>query len=164
MLLGVAAGAAVIGGALIVGDSVRASLRGLTLERLGRVDLALSGGRFVTDGFVDRLSTPPPQADGSAVVAPALALRAGLTAGENDEIRRVGSVNLFACDERLWGLLDTAGVDRPGPLEAVLNRRVADGLGVAVGGEVTVSVEVPSAVPRGNLLGGPGRRDGHGPR
>ena len=156
MLLGVAAGAAVIGGALVVGDSVRASLRDLTLKRLGEVDLALSGGRFVTDGLVEHLSTSPPQADAPSLerraVAPALALRAGVTAGEGEKIRRVGSVNLFAGDERLWGLLDTAGVARPGPLEAVLNRRVADGLGVDVGDAVTISVEVPSAVPRGNLL------------
>ena len=156
VLLGVAAGAAVIGGALVVGDSVRASLRDLTLKRLGDVDLALSGGRFVTDGLVEHLSTSSPQADAPSlerrVVAPALALRAGVTAGEGETIRRVGSVNLFAGDERLWDLLDTAGVARPGPLEAVLNRRVADGLGVDVGDAVTISVEVPSAVPRGNLL------------
>ena len=152
VLLGTAAGAAVIGGALVVGDSVRHSLRRLTLVRLGVVDFALSGGRFVTDGLVDSLS-PPPQADGSAVVAPALALRAGVTSGEGEATRRVGGANLFGTDDRLWGLLDTAGVDPPGPLEAVLNRRVADGLGVDVGDEITVSVEVPSAVPRGNLLG-----------
>ena len=151
VLLGTAAGAAVIGGALIVGDSVKHSLRRLTLVRLGEVDFALSGGRFVTDGLVDSLA-PPPQADGSAVVAPALALRAGVTSGEGDATRRVGGANLFGADDRLWGLLDTAGVEPPGPLEAVLNRRVADGLGVGVGDEVTVSVEIPSAVPRGNLL------------
>ena len=151
VLLGVAAGAAVIGGALVVGDSVRASLRQLTLERLGEVDLALSGGRFVTDELVERLSSSPPQADGSAV-APALALRAGLSAGEGDATRRVGSVNLFGTDERLWGLLETADVGRPGPGEVVLNGRVAEGLNAAVGDEVTISVEIPSAVPRGNLL------------
>ena len=163
VLLGVAAGAAVIGGALIVGDSVRASLRDLTLRRLGEVDLALSGGRFVTDGFVERLSTSSPQADGSAVaetpddeprvVAPALALRAGVTAGEEANVRRVGGVNLFAGDGRLWGLLETGGVAPPGPGQAVLNRRVADGLGVAVDDGIELAVEVPSAVPRGNLLG-----------
>ncbi|NNJ26434.1 ABC transporter permease [Alienimonas chondri] len=149
-LLGTAAGAAVIGGALIVGDSVRASLRELTLQRLGDVDLALSGGRFVTDGLIERL------ADGEGFdqddVAPALALRAGLTAGEGDSIRRVGGVNLFGTDERLWGLLETADVQRPEAGEVVLNGRVAEGLGVVVGDEVTISVEIPSAVPRGNLL------------
>ena len=155
VLLGVAAGAAVIGGALVVGDSVRASLRQLTLERLGEVDLALSGGRFVTDGFVEALSTSP-QADDSVVapetVAPALALRAGLSAGGDDATRRVGSVNLFGTDERLWGLLETHGVARPGAGEIVLNARVAEGLGAGVDDEVTISVEIPSAVPRGNLL------------
>ncbi|MFH5806337.1 ABC transporter permease [Alienimonas sp. DA493] len=149
VLLGVAAGAAVIGGALVVGDSVRASLRQITLERLGEVDLALSGGRFVTDGFVDTLAEG---ADAPATAAPALALRAGLSAGEEDAVRRVGSVNLFGTDERLWGLLETAEVARPEPGEIVLNARVAEGLGVSVGDDVTISVEIPSAVPRGNLL------------
>ena len=151
VLLGTAAGAAVIGGALVVGDSVKHSLRRLTLTRLGEVDFALSGGRFVTDGLVDSLDDSlarTPQADDS-VVAPALALRAGVTSGEGDKIRRVGGANLYGTDDRLWGLLDTAGVDPPGPLEAVLNRRVAEGLNVGVGDEVTVAVEVPSAVPAG---------------
>ena len=150
VLLGVAAGAAVIGGALVVGDSVRASLRQLTLERLGEVDLALSGGRFVTDDFVQSLIG---DADfDTDEIAPALALRAGLSAGEGDATRRVGSVNLFGTDDRLWDLLETADVGRPGPGEVVLNGRVAAGLNVAVGDEVTISVEIPSAVPRGNLL------------
>ena len=35
---GVAAGAAVLVGALLVGDSMRESLRRLTLDRLGRID------------------------------------------------------------------------------------------------------------------------------
>ena len=39
VLLGVVAGTAVIGGALIVGDSVRGSLRQMTEERLGKIDL-----------------------------------------------------------------------------------------------------------------------------
>ncbi len=47
--LGVVVGTAVIGGALIVGDSVRGSLRDMTLARLGQVDLALTGPRFVSE-------------------------------------------------------------------------------------------------------------------
>src|SRR5205809_1240518 len=39
--LGVAVATAVLTGALLVGDSVRGSLRGLTLERLGRFDSAI---------------------------------------------------------------------------------------------------------------------------
>ncbi|MCI0654737.1 MAG: hypothetical protein L0Y39_09710, partial [Methylococcaceae bacterium] len=38
VLLGVAVGAALLSGALIVGDSVRGSLRDMTLKRLGSID------------------------------------------------------------------------------------------------------------------------------
>ena len=40
-LLGVAVGAMVLVGALLVGESVRGSLRGMAEDRLGRVELAL---------------------------------------------------------------------------------------------------------------------------
>lgn len=43
--LGVMAGVAVLTGALVVGASVRGSLRGLSLERLGPVDEALVSDR-----------------------------------------------------------------------------------------------------------------------
>ena len=43
VIAGAAIATAVLVGALVVGDSVRASLRQLTLERLGAVDLALVG-------------------------------------------------------------------------------------------------------------------------
>lgn len=44
--LGVAVATAVLTGALLVGDSVRGSLRDLTLQRLGRIDSALVTGHF----------------------------------------------------------------------------------------------------------------------
>ena len=46
IVLGVAAATAVLTGALIVGDSMRGSLRDLTLERLGKIDLMI-----VSEGF-----------------------------------------------------------------------------------------------------------------
>ena len=61
--LGVAAAAAVLTGALLVGDSVRGSLRHLVLDRLGRIDEALdtlhelqrdqaADGEFVRDSYL----------------------------------------------------------------------------------------------------------------
>jgi len=44
--LGVAAATAVIVGALVVGDSVRTSLRELALDRLGKIDQVLIAPRF----------------------------------------------------------------------------------------------------------------------
>src|SRR6266852_6010399 len=55
--LGVVAGTAVIGGALIVGDSVRGSLRDMTLARLGPIDIALTGPRFFREDLAARLQS-----------------------------------------------------------------------------------------------------------
>src|SRR5512142_3292694 len=55
--LGVVAGTAVIGGALVVGDSVRGSLRNMTLVRLGVVDFALTGPRFITERLAQSIAT-----------------------------------------------------------------------------------------------------------
>ena len=45
-MLGVAVGTAVVTGALLVGDSMRASLRDAALGRLGNVQHALVANRF----------------------------------------------------------------------------------------------------------------------
>ena len=55
VLLGVIAGTAVIGGALIVGDSVRASLVQMTLDRLGEIDFVMTGPRFVREELAGEL-------------------------------------------------------------------------------------------------------------
>ncbi len=57
--LGVVAGTAVIGGALIVGDSVRGSLRDMTYARLGSVDYALTGPRFFRQQLAADLGPSP---------------------------------------------------------------------------------------------------------
>src|SRR5437899_2557033 len=58
-LLGAAVGSAVLIGALVVGDSVRLTLRDRALERLGRAQLALpSGDRFFAQSLGRRLDSP----------------------------------------------------------------------------------------------------------
>src|SRR6186997_2039216 len=49
VLLGVAVGTAVLTGALLVGDSLRASLRERALRRLNDVNASLIAGRFVRE-------------------------------------------------------------------------------------------------------------------
>jgi len=58
--LAVAVCGAVLTGALLVGDSVRGSLRDLTLDRLGRIDVALLGERFFREDLpAEHDSTKP---------------------------------------------------------------------------------------------------------
>ena len=54
--LGVAVATAVLTGALLVGDSVRGSLRDLTLQRLGRIDSAIVVAAYVSGGIGPRRS------------------------------------------------------------------------------------------------------------
>lgn len=73
---GMAVATAVLTGALLVGDSVRGSLRELALRRLGRVDYALVAPHFFDQSLADRLITQErfaPHLD----VAPAIVVRGG---------------------------------------------------------------------------------------
>src|SRR5262245_11831729 len=55
-LLGAVVGSAVLIGALVVGDSVRGSLREMALLRLGGAVVAMeTGDRFFTTGLFDRM-------------------------------------------------------------------------------------------------------------
>ena len=56
VMLGVIVGTAVIGGALIVGESVRASLRKMTFDRLGKVEFVLSGPRFFREELAKEIT------------------------------------------------------------------------------------------------------------
>ena len=57
VLLATAVNTAVLTGALIVGDSVRGSLRDMTLDRLGNIELALVVERFFPQSLADRLKS-----------------------------------------------------------------------------------------------------------
>src|SRR6185503_17140153 len=71
VLLGAAVGSAALVGALVVGDSVRGSLRDTALLRLGNVETALEGGdRFFRDRLADECSS------GEAICAPILEISA----------------------------------------------------------------------------------------
>src|SRR5207253_344022 len=55
VLLGVAVGTAVLTGAFLVGDSLRGSLRDLTLRQLGWIDHALISPHFIRQELAERL-------------------------------------------------------------------------------------------------------------
>src|SRR5882762_8346459 len=94
VLLGAVVGSAALVGALVVGDSVRGSLREFALARLGNVDLALIGGdRFFRDHLADELAT-----DGIASV-PLLQLPGTLTS--EDGSARANQVQVIGIDSRI---------------------------------------------------------------
>src|SRR5664279_3232442 len=55
VLLGVATATGVLGGALLVGESVRASLRGLVLSRLGNAQFVIVRPGFFPEALADNM-------------------------------------------------------------------------------------------------------------
>lgn len=147
VMLGVVVGTAVIGGALIVGESVRASLRKMTFDRLGQVEFVLSGPRF----FREELAGEVQLKDRS--VAPAIIMRGAMQAKSGGTSRRAGQVSVYGIDHGVWSLIDVGNVQQPAGTGVVLNTQVAEALHAKVGDQVTLWIEIPSAVPRDTLLG-----------
>src|SRR5436305_11468166 len=70
--LGVAAATAVLTGALIIGDSVRGSLRHLVLDRLGNIDRLLVLDRFFRQELAAELQRNRPESQvAGAILFPA---------------------------------------------------------------------------------------------
>ena len=127
---GVAVGTAVFSGALLVGDSLRGSLRSLTLDRLGS-DRLSARRRPLLPRQAGRRIGRQAGFPAAAAAVPLILLPANLETADPATPARANQVNLIGSDRRFWDL----GAGRPGHLpgrrEIVLNRPLAERLGVA---------------------------------
>ncbi len=165
-VLGVAAGGAALIGALLVGDSMRGSLRDAALQRLGRIETVLRADRFFRAALADAIAPPPPGATEplappssvAPLAAPAIVLAGGVSAAET--AARVEGVQVLGVDRRFWQLARGAPQAPPtfdgAGRVAILNHSLARALGVSTGDELLVRIGKPSAVSTETLLG---RRD-----
>lgn len=150
--LGAAVATAVLGGALLVGDSVRGSLLELTLDRLGRIDLALVPQRFFRESLADDLA-----ASGFAGAAPAVVLRGAASGADSN--RRASQIAILGVDERFAALYGPAArLDlerRQGEAlpAVVLNETLARELEVEAGDAVVLHFARVADVPRETLMG-----------
>lgn len=153
VFLGVAVGTAVLTGALLVGDSLRGSLRDLALRQLGWVHQALLSGRFFREELANSLLVNE--------TSPALVLQGSAASGTGKSGNRAGKVVILGVDERFW---QAGGITPPvggafwnsADDGVVINSALAADLGVVRGDTVTVVLQKASSVPRESLLG---RRD-----
>src|SRR5689334_5880019 len=89
VVAGVAVATAVLTGALLVGDSMRGSLRDLVFQRLGSVDYALVSPHFFDESLAVRVMQQTAPA-GKLEVVPALLIRGGAS-DESGEHRTGGA-------------------------------------------------------------------------
>ena len=142
--LGVAAATAVLVGALIVGDSMRQSLRNLTLQRLGRIDeMLISDGFFRSELATEMAALPTFQQHYDraepVILFPGGTVQTGqpgLGAADQPRIRRAGQVTVLGINNQFWDFendpdarqLTESLNDFTGNV-AILNQTLAEDLG-----------------------------------
>src|SRR5262245_16502969 len=120
VILGVATAVAVLAGALLVGDSVRGSLRGLVLQRLGRTDRVVMSSGFFREALASDLQSEPALQASSGSVCPLIAMPGTVTDQETG--RRVSRVQVYGVDDRFWRFHGANGPGGPSGREALLSR------------------------------------------
>lgn len=154
VMLGIAVATAALVGALLVGDSLRGSLRDMALRRLGDVDLVFTAARGV---LAERVATIAPllSDDPSEKYAAVLTARGSVVNAATQA--RANDVAIWGIDADFW---ETVVRGFRGPQiagrAAAMNEPLARQLGVVPGGEILLQVGRMQAISPETLLG---RRD-----
>ncbi len=155
VVAGVSVSVAVLAGALLVGSSVRISLRGLALERLGAVDQVVTSAGFVREDLAADLLAAPGMPEAFAEAIPIVAVEGFVT--HQPSGRRASAVQVYGVDDRFWAFHGLAGqVRTPDRNRALISGGLARELAAEIDEAILVRVEKPSDAPISSLHG---RRD-----
>jgi ABC-type lipoprotein release transport system permease subunit len=151
VIVGVATAVAVLAGALLVGDSVRGSLRDLVLQRLGRTDLTLTSPGFFREQLADDLNAQQDFAADFAAAAPMIVAPGVVTVQETG--RRAGGVQVYGVDERFWRFHGVSPVAALGERDGLVSPALARQLAIPAEAAILVRVQRPSDLPLESLQG-----------
>ncbi len=152
VLAGVALTSAILSGALVVGDSVKESLRRNAASRLSKIGPAMLGGeRYFSVSLADRLAA---DLGGETVLAPVLQITG--TASNREGGRRVNQVQILWVDDRFWALSNRGEAPEAFADERWIgiNEPLADRIGAGVDDTLIVRVEIPGALSKDAPLSG----------
>jgi len=151
VVLGVAIAVAVLTGALLIGESVRGSLRDLVSQRLGRTDDFVASTGFFREQLARDLLQPGVfTGSGIGATCPLIALDGVVT--HEPSRRRAGDVRVYGVDDRFWSFHGVA-VGAPQNRQVLLSESLAAELGTADGDSVLLRIEKPSDIPIESLHG-----------
>ena len=151
VVLGVATAVAVLAGALLVGDSVRGSLRDLVLQRLGRTDLIVVSATFFRGQLADAIRAHSSFDATFSQVAPVIVAQ-GFATGQQSG-RRAGQVRVYGVDDRFWQFHGVTEIASLSDRDALISPALARDLDAQPGSSVLVRVQRPSEIPLESLHG-----------
>ncbi len=145
--MGVSVATAVIVGALIVGDSMRGSLRFIAMDRIGSIETVLVAPRWFDEGLAKNLTA------GDLPIGPIQSVVFVQQAIAEKDTYRASEMALLGVEPDFWSL----GTIRPERLpeddEVILNQSLAEKLHSQVGDLITLRVKRQDVVPGDSPLG-----------
>jgi len=152
VVLGVAVAVSVLAGALLIGESVRGSLRDLSTRRLGKTDDLISSPNFFREQLeVDLEQRGQFVMNGLGTTCPLIAVK-GVAVSEPSK-RRAGDVKVYGVDERFWRFHGISNIAAPQNGEALVSESLANELGSGTGESLLLRLEKPSDIPIESLHG-----------
>jgi putative ABC transport system permease protein len=145
VVLGVAIAVSVLAGALLIGESVRGSLRDLSARRLGKTDDLIAAPTFFREQLAADLGNT------IGVTCPLIAIK-GVVVHESSK-RRAGDVKIYGVDDRFWKFHRVEGVKTPGNRNALVSQSLASEIGSGPGESILLRIEKPSDIPIESLHG-----------
>jgi putative ABC transport system permease protein len=141
VMLGVGAAASVLGGALVVGESVRGSLRDIAVGRLGSTDTIVSSIGFFRESLADDVRKVAGSSAAPMIVA------TGFVTDEQSR-RRASDVLVYGVDERFWSFNRQPIADG-----VYVSPALATELGLDAGHVLLARLQKPSDIPVESLFG-----------
>lgn len=143
VVFGVATAVAVLAGALLVGDSVRGSLRELVLGRIGKTDDVIAA----TNPFRAALA-----AEIGPGAYPMFAMEGIVSHGSNK--RSASKVAIYGVDDGFWRFHDVAlSKEAPSGRNTLVSAPLAEELQIQPGDPIVVRLDKPSEIPAESLHG-----------
>ena len=143
VVLGAMVGSAALVGALVVGDSVRETLRQKALERVGAAQFLLAAG----DRFFSEVTWTNAFGESCAVT-----LHLPAVASAQSGATRANAVQVYGVTPDFWRFAPKAGPVAIAADSVLLNEALAAQLGVKAGDEVLFRLRKPSAMSRDTPL------------
>ena len=164
LALGIAAATAVLTGALIVGDSMRTSLRKLALDRLGTIDQMVVADGFFREELVESLRETDGFKSSYSIAEPAILFPSGtvqigdeFSSDTEQSVSRVSKVGVFGVRNSFWKLGEGQGFSdlQISDRQVVVNQTLADQLGLRPNDSrsLTLRIPKPSQLPPDSSVG-----------